>query len=278
MGWYEPVETRSTRTDYVSALEGVSWYQEVFHLDGWEQRHMQVGYRPGQRTSLDWWSPITRPRLGPGYWGPDRSDDFMSVNVPFASGGDDNVTGSIWEPGATVRSRLYHDGALLAEQPYQAAFATTPTPGPAQYRFEQDTERPSDLWKTSIRTHSAWTFTSARPPEGTVVLLPLLQLDYELDTDLTGDVTTEKDVIGVSAEHVVGVVGGGRVQGATLALSYDDGVTWQRVSLKRSGPAAWEAEVRYPRRGADFVSLRATAWDDAGNRVEQEIIRAYGLD
>jgi hypothetical protein len=39
-----------------------------------------------------------------------------------------------------------------------------------------------------------------------------------------------------------------------------------------------EGGGHYPRQGADFVSLKATALDDAGNRVEQEIIRAYGLD
>jgi hypothetical protein len=279
LGWYEPVETRSTRTDYVSTTKGVSWYQDVFHVDGWEQRHLQVTYRPGQHTSLDWFAPITRPRLGPGFWGPDRSDDFMSVNVPFASGGDDNITGSIWEPGGTVQSRLYHDGVLLTEQPFQAVFATTPTAGPGEYRFEQDTQRPSDPWKTSIRTRSAWTFTSARPAEGTVVLLPLLQLDYEVDTDLTGDAKAgDRDVIGISAEHVDGVVGGGRVKGATLELSYDDGASWQRVKLERNRRGGWQAEVRYPSRGARFVSLKASAWDDAGNRVQQEIVRAYGLD
>jgi hypothetical protein len=37
-------------------------------------------------------------------------------------------------------------------------------------------------------------------------------------------------------------------------------------------------KVGYPRaaRGG-YVSLRATAWDDAGNSVEQEIIRSCGL-
>jgi hypothetical protein len=278
MGWYEPLETRSTRTDYVSPTKGVSWYQDVFTLEGWEQRHMQVTYRPGQHASLDWFSPITRPRLGPGFWGPDRNEDFLSVNVPFASGGEDNVTGSIWEPAGTVQSRLYHDGELLSEQPFQAVFAMAPTTDAAEYRFEQDAQRPSDLWQTSISTHSAWTFTSARPPEGTIALLPLLQLDYDVDTDLTGDARAgHKDLIGISAEHVEGVVGGGRVKGATLSVSYDDGATWQRVKLERNPRGGWLAELRYPSR-ADFVSLKASAWDDAGNRVEQEIVRAYGLD
>ena len=278
LGSYEPVQTGSTRADYVSTQAGTKWYQDVFHSEGWEQRHDQVTYKAGRRTSFDWFAPVTRPRLGPGYWGPDRSDDFMAVNVPTSSGSD-NVTGSMWEPAGTVTSRLYHDGVLLAESPYQAAVATVPTGAPAQYRFEQDTERASDPWKTSIRTRSAWTFTSARPEEGTVVHLPLLQLDYAVDTDLKGDVEVgETDVLGISAAHVPGVVGGGRVLGATLELSYDDGFTWQRVALERAHGGGWHADVRYPRRGADFVSLKATAWDDAGNRVEQEIIRAYGLD
>ncbi len=82
LGSYEPVQTGSTRADYVSTQAGTKWYQDVFHADGWEQRHDQVTYKAGRRTSFDWFAPVTRPRLGPGYWGPDRSDDFMSVNVP----------------------------------------------------------------------------------------------------------------------------------------------------------------------------------------------------
>lgn len=53
-------------------------------------------------------------------------------------------------------------------------------------------------------------------------------------------------------------------------------MTWQFTKPSSPGWPSASAEVRYPR-SADHVSLRATAWDDAGNRVEQEVIRAYGV-
>ena len=276
-GDYEPVAGRSTRTDYVST-GGARWYQDVLHTAGWEQRYDQVTYDAGKRYSFDWLAPITRPRLGPGYWGPTRDGDFMSVNVPFASGGHD-VTGHMYEETSTVTSRLYRGDELLAEQPYQAVFGFAPTPELAEYRFVQEATRPADPWRTSIRTHTTWTFQSRQTAPLVLDPLPLLQLDYTVDTDLQSNVATGRpEFIGISAEHAPGAVGGGAVRGVTLALSYDDGANWQPLALKGAASGGWKATVVYPRsaRGG-YVSLRATAWDNAGNRVEQEIIRAFGL-
>ena len=275
-GAYEPIAGQSTRTDYVSA--GTGWYQDILHTAGWEQRHDQVTYAPGQRTSFDWFAPITRPRLGPGYWGPTRDGDWMSVNVPFAAGGS-RITGHMWDGAGTVVSRLYHGEALLAEQPFQAVFADAPTPELAEYRFVQDTTRPADPWRTSIRSHTAWTFRSKQTAPLELDPLPLLQLDYAVDTDLKSNVEAGRTgVIGISAKHETGAVGGGAVKGVTLALSYDDGATWRPLWLSRASSGGWKATVAYQRaaRGG-YVSLRATAWDDAGNRVQQEIVRAFGL-
>jgi Subtilisin-like serine proteases len=64
------------------------------------------------------------------------------------------------------------------------------------------------------------------------------------------------------------------LQGATLAVSYDDGATWTPVGTDgKSG--TWTARYDAPRHG--YVSLKAEGWDDAGNRIIQEVIRAYGL-
>ena len=276
-GAYEPVRGQSTRTDYVSTA-GTTWYQDIAHTAGWEQRYDQVTYDAGKRYSFDWFAPITRPRLGPGYWGPTRDGDFMSVNVPFASGGS-NVTGHMFDEQSTVMARLYHGDELLAEQPFQAVFAEAPTPELAEYRFVQDTTRPADPWRTAIKTHTAWTFRSKQTAPLELDPLPLLQLDYSVDTDIRSNVEAGRTgVIGISAKHEPGAVGGGAVRGVTLALSYDDGATWRPLWLSRASSGGWKATVAYPRaaRGG-YVSLRATAWDDAGNRVEQEIIRAYGL-
>jgi subtilisin family serine protease len=84
-----------------------------------------------------------------------------------------------------------------------------------------------------------------------------------------------RDTIGVSASHESEVLGGGEVEGVTLEISYDDGGTWHNVRLRPDGDD-WAGTVRYPR-NAEFVSFRASGRDDAGNQVEQEIIRAFGL-
>src|SRR4029079_8556353 len=77
--------------------------------------------------------------------------------------------------------------------------------------------------------------------------------------------------IAVAASHLAGAVGAGRITRMKLEVSFDDGATWRPVDLTGAGVATFDA----PRRG--FVSLRASAWDDAGNAVTQEVIRAYGL-
>jgi hypothetical protein len=58
-------------------------------------------------------------------------------------------------------------------------------------------------------------------------------------------------------------------------VSFDDGAHWQQVPVAALGDRA-VAVIVHPRDAA-FVSLRASASDLAGNRVEQELARAYAL-
>ena len=60
-----------------------------------------------------------------------------------------------------------------------------------------------------------------------------------------------------------------------LDVSYDDGATWQPVHLVRTGDRGL-ALLFHPKQG-DFVALRASATDGAGNSVRQTILHAYRL-
>ena len=60
----------------------------------------------------------------------------------------------------------------------------------------------------------------------------------------------------------------------TVDVSYDDGQSWRRAPLVRTGQG-WLARLVHPESG--FVSLRAKAVDAHGNSVEQTIIRGYRL-
>ena len=88
--------------------------------------------------------------------------------------------------------------------------------------------------------------------------------------------TARTQEIGLSAFHPPAVEGAGKVTDATLEVSYDDGATWKRADLAREGTGSWSATVRIPAR-VTHLSLRATASDDAGNRVTQEVVRAAGV-
>jgi hypothetical protein len=68
------------------------------------------------------------------------------------------------------------------------------------------------------------------------------------------------------------VEGANTVDAATLEVSYEEGTTWQRAELIPERAGSWSATVRIPAR-VSHPSLRATASDDAGNRVTQEVVR-----
>ena len=60
--------------------------------------------------------------------------------------------------------------------------------------------------------------------------------------------------------------------GVTVEVSYDDGGTWTVAPVDPAGIVT----VTHPA-GAAFASLRATATDAGGTRLEQTILRGYGI-
>jgi len=132
------------------------------------------------------------------------------------------------------------------------------------------------VWSLSPATHTVWQVVS--PP---VVdtdygdLMPVLQLDYHVDTDLAGYATGGQQRIGLTASHLPGAVGAGKIAGGQLWVSSDDGRTYHPVALAKTSAGNWTAAFTAPAHG--YVTLRAMAWDSLGNSITQEVIRAYGL-
>ncbi|EWT00739.1 peptidase S8 [Intrasporangium oryzae NRRL B-24470] len=270
IGPTEVVGAPMSRVDWVSTDPATGWYADVQTASGWEQRHDRVSYQPGAHERIDWFAPVTHPRLGPGFWGPRRDGRWMAINVAPSGGGSPLVTG--YDDG-DVTSRLYQAGTLLRTSKSQSISMTVPaTDGTAEYRYEMDTAR-SAAYGTSLRTKSAWTFRTGQDIGDDWQYLPFLQLGFDVTTDLGNAVKAGPHEIRLTAAHVAGVVGGGTVQGSTLEVSTDDGVTWRPASLRSTGTGAWVAKVDV--QAGQWISLRAKAWDDKGNAVNQEVIRAY---
>jgi hypothetical protein len=241
----------------------------------WDQRGAQQSFAAGDDLVRSWFAPVVRPRVGEGYWHPRRNGDFFAVNVPYASSGDQGVTGHQEDEGSTVTSRLYQEGKLVRDGgPFQAVQTSVPvTSGWADYRFEMDTTRKAGVWQTSTETHTAWDFRAETSETDNWTYLPLVQLDYSLGSDLNGAIKAGRNTIGLRAFHLDDVAGAGTIDSAELEVSYDNGRNWQKAKLAASGTGAWTTDVKVPT-GTKFVSVRASAEDDAGNRIEQEVIRA----
>jgi hypothetical protein len=97
------------------------------------------------------------------------------------------------------------------------------------------------------------------------------QLDIEIGTDAAGR-ARRHDSLSVTAAHLPGAAGAGKIGSVGLELSYDDGRTWHTATRDGHGNFRLDAPGK-----ASYVSLRASARDSAGNSVRQTVIRAFGV-
>ncbi|MEV0618137.1 S8 family serine peptidase [Nonomuraea sp. NPDC050404] len=259
-----------TRTEWVSTgTTGQSWYENHFigGDDDWEMRQKPQTYRAGQHVTHEWFAPIVRPRLSTEYWGPFRdTGNGMQFNIPPVADGTPGHSGGGGDEYANMSIALYQGDKLLKKSAGRALSFWDGLPEEAApYRVTLDVNRDAARWRTSTRTHTEWGFTSAAvDPEGPYkVDIPMMQLDYDVRT--LGPIVK----IGLSATTQEWLDSASKARRATLSVSYDDGKTYQPAVLVPVGKGKWTTAVR-----AGSLSLKATASDDKGNTVSQEIIRA----
>ncbi|SFB23173.1 Serine protease, subtilisin family [Amycolatopsis marina] len=200
-----------------------------------------------------------------------RVGDRMDITIPLFSDADGHWRTA--DPRAEVdtgSTTLFHEGAVLGESTVAGhGEFTLPRQHSGEYRLVAHVDREQPWWPLSTSVRSDWTFHSG-PDQDQV--LPLLAVRYAPEVDLTNGAQGGSEFsIPVTVTRQDGVPDG---VGLEIEVSYDDGRTWSATRVDRDGDA-WSATVRHPADG--FASLRATATDSAGNRVEQTIIRAYRI-
>ncbi|WP_393062161.1 S8 family serine peptidase [Streptomyces sp. LN549] len=290
IGFPEYEKYPATRTEWVNPLPGDSfWYEDHTVLDqsgtdsSLEERSGNLDYTAGHTYPADWFAPVTRPRLGTGYWGPFRSasNDIQFNITPWTDAGTGH-SGSMpdKEYDGSTTSAFYQGDTLIDETLGRAGYAWGLSPEKLPYRLVLDASRNAEIWKTSIRTHTEWNFHSGQlDPNGpSQADIPLLQLDYDVKTDLAGDAKAGKwTEIGLSSTTQEWLEGAVKATKASLSVSYDDGKSWSAVQLKKDSAGSWTARFKTPQKGATAVSLKAHAEAGDGLAVDQEIIRAFGL-
>ncbi|WP_234389091.1 S8 family serine peptidase [Streptomyces sp. AS58] len=299
--------TGMTRTEYVTSGD-TEWMHYVNFIAGpdlyqpapmvWGLRDAPRTFRAGEKAEEAWYKAVLRPSIPRGWGRPAvRDGDILRLAIPEytdavaghwarkiarSAGGIGRAAapGISEEPsyeGDTVAAVLYRDGKKVQEA--DSAWGSFRMPaGKADYRLDLTTERETEYWETGIKTATSWTFRSDTAAEET--LLPLLQVDYDVAADLRNRIDGGKrHDLDLTVRHQDGLAAPTGVK-VKVEASFDDGQTWTgQVRVKDRGHNRFTATVERPdgHRHAEFVTLRVTASDKAGNTVTQTVERAYRL-
>ncbi|QHC29336.1 S8 family serine peptidase [Streptomyces sp. HF10] len=281
IGFQESIDLPAERTDYVSTAPGQLWTESVTTGAGTlEERGGPVHHQGGSRTQLHWFQPVWHPWLGTGLgWGEQRTGNQIELNTPGwgDSGPDHTGFGDVWgDSGMTQTTSVYQDGTLADSESGSTAFVRDAPADAHTYRVVTDTALDAEHWKLTTQGHTEWTFRSARTPDDHATTLPLINLSCTLATDLAGTVPGGRRLpVTLGAGYMAGATGTGTLGGGRLEVSYDEGANWKPVTLRGAG-ASWHGTLEVPG-AATSVSLRASARDDRGGSVAQEIVRAVGV-
>ncbi|WBB67703.1 S8 family serine peptidase [Micromonospora sp. WMMD812] len=224
-------------------------------------------YEPGRTYQEVWNKGVFGPAVPPPFLfeGATRTGDTMLVDVPLFSDGAGRAGDSMTE---TFAAALFRDGAKIGETD-QPRFQSFDVPAAdARYRLALRANRDPRL-ELSTTTQIAWEFRSGHVDGTTRAPLPLWTVRFAPKLDRHNTAPANRTVaVPVFATPQPGSPAG-RLTNLAVEVSYDDGASWKRTPVK-SG----HADVMHPN-GVGFISLRASATDDAGNTVEQTTIRAY---
>ncbi|MFF4243648.1 S8 family serine peptidase [Streptomyces sp. NPDC001822] len=270
------VPAQGQRTDWVSADTDTQWLERVQIPGEVQESSAAVRYGAGSTTDLNWFGPIHRPRLDNRSGVQQRTDDEFYVNVPgWGDSGGGHVGSTLGNPGVDNIVALYQGDTLLTQEYSDYVDFAGLSPDRLAYRLVSENSRGywTNPYSTSTRTE--WGFTSAAGMPGKATVLPLIQLDYEIDTDPEGKARRNASLV-VTPSHLPGGPSSRDIGALTLDISYDDGTTWQKTNLTRRGDNNWETRLHAPS-GAAYATLRTSAHDRRGNSVTQKIIRAFGL-
>ncbi|MET0523391.1 MAG: S8 family serine peptidase [Nocardioides sp.] len=276
------LSTPQRRTETISTgSPDTLWRQHVLHYFSWDLMnpinggavHALRTYRPRERISYDWWGSVVRPAVPTGAV-PTRTGDGLLLQVAELAGNG----GTTYDrsTAAETTMELYENGEQIATDDH--AWGTyTATAARADYRLELGVSRTKDAqWAYSTTTDTTWEFESARPESGSADL-PLLQVDYDVPVGLDNTVGGGRlERLDLSVGYAGRPEARAQVSDVDAWISYDDGATWERLSLRDGRGDSWSTTLRHPQDGGR-ASLRVRAEDRQGNTVDQTVLRAYGV-
>ncbi|CAL9423062.1 hypothetical protein SUDANB95_01885 [Actinosynnema sp. ALI-1.44] len=279
-----PFKLPAVKTRYFTTDDGLEWttgsYVLRFDGDAGAGPAAQEGfaftrftrYEPGRRYHASFHAAVHGPVLPafePFPSGLTRTGNTINAWIALFSPADpDQVGNSFPDFGRTA---LFRDGTKIGETPAAGRADFTVPADAAGYRLEVEAKRSDSAFSTHVQL--AQTFRSGHVGDETA--LPVTVLRYRPEVDLTNHARAGRLArLPIEVQRQRGATNTPRA--VELSVSYDDGKSWQRVPVLRTGHDTYTALYRHPDRQT-FVSLKAKATDNLGGITEQTVIRAYGV-
>jgi subtilisin family serine protease len=252
-GYTSTFDLPFTRTEYYNAGAGLAWGARFGAASG-----PSTSYAPGHTYRQSWNKAVFGPAFPPpNPWANEvsRTGDTLTVNPSWFSDSSGEHGGP--SADATHHLTVARDGAVISDTRSPSVSVNVP-PGEGLFTVTHESTRAA-TYSTLSRT--AWTFRSGRPAMRT--MLPLSAIRFT---------PRPANVLSFAVQHQSGSSAGPASE-FHLQVSYDDGQAWRNVLFTRVGDRG--VAILRPPAAEGHVSLKASAADAAGNRVEQTIIRAW---
>ncbi|WP_329042888.1 S8 family serine peptidase [Streptomyces sp. NBC_00178] len=225
-------------------------------------------FRPGGTYTRRWNQAPLRARSVQAT----RVEDTLFLTPGLFSTASENTATHSGEARATTgSSTLYRDGVKTASVNSLGRLQTAVPYEKGTYTLTSTGTRKVAWSALGSRASATWTFTSGRPSDSRPAELPLMNVR------LNGPVGTTGAIDGGRTYRFIVAAERGNARAVTTSLglkvSFDDGRTWKTAKVRRLGDLGFVA-LRLPP-GGGYASIRLTAADAAGDKVDQTVIRSF---
>nr|BAA12040.1 subtilisin-like protease [Streptomyces albogriseolus] len=273
-GFSQEQKLPSTRTLYLSTVNGVTWDLDFEQLGGVDNEGWPIydavytigvgkTYKAGKTYKETVNTAVFGPRLTSSY-GVFRDGNSIYGVIPLFADGKGHAGSSEFSSAVTT---LYRNGKKVGSNndPLFGEEGFTVPSGDAAYRLTTSVKRSAKVAAASTRIDASWTFRSKKTSGEKQ--LPVSSARFAAVTGLDSKVAAGKKA--TFPVVVEGAAQGKNLKSLAVYVSYNGGKTWKKTTVTKG-----KITVKNPAKGK-AISFRAKITDKKGNASLITIHNAY---